>query len=230
VSFASAAGLKDFEVTEKLLAIAKNRDFTNITKAQVEKVGLSWEDVSRKLVENGWAKQINLSEVHFDEINKIGIPDQFYVDYPGLASNLRLLSEKQRICANAVRVLGLIADPNTIDLLISFVDIKNNPAEIRDAAAMTFYNFQDPRVEQCLITALKDPDKEVKKSAAQSLYRIKSIKAIEPLIEILGKDEDEEVRFFVGDSLNKITAKSFGIDYEQWLKWRKEYNINSIGK
>ena len=34
-----------------------------ISKLQVEKVGLSWNDVSEKMIKHGWAEKINLTEV-----------------------------------------------------------------------------------------------------------------------------------------------------------------------
>jgi HEAT repeat protein len=62
---------------------------------------------------------------------------------------------------------------------------------------------KDPKATEALITALKDPDRNVRSSAAKVLGKVGNVRAVEPLIAVL-KDRDEMVRSSAAEALGKV--------------------------
>jgi HEAT repeat protein len=80
---------------------------------------------------------------------------------------------------------------------------RQDKAETRLTAAVALGRIENARAVEPLITALQDPDANVRKAVAEALGSIGDHRAAEPLIAAL-KDRDLSVRITVVDALKKI--------------------------
>ncbi|HUV79436.1 MAG TPA: HEAT repeat domain-containing protein [Candidatus Bathyarchaeia archaeon] len=77
---------------------------------------------------------------------------------------------------------------------------------------MGIFDLFTPNVERMkgrkdvrgLIKALKDEDLHVRSRAARALGEIKDARAVEPLIQALKEEEDEDVKESITDALEEI--------------------------
>ena len=56
-------------------------------------------------------------------------------------------------------------------------------------------------------------------AGAIALGGLKEEKAVKPLIEMLAKDPDDEVRAAAQEALGKITGQNFGWNWQAWRRW-----------
>ncbi len=117
------------------------------------------------------------------------------------------------IRVEAARLLGIIGDPQAIQPLIEALKIqksyKENSSRVSIIAAQSLALIGVSAVEP-LITALKDPDPDVRSGAATALGKIGDGCAVEPLIEAL-KDELPNVRWSAASALGQL-GDARGVD------------------
>jgi len=92
---------------------------------------------------------------------------------------------------------------------------------IRAFAAFALGKTKAKEAVKPLVTALKDADWRVRRTAVYALGKISAKEAVMPLIATL-KDRSVAVRVSAAEVLNRITGKSFGSNYDRWLKWWQE--------
>ena len=71
-----------------------------------------------------------------------------------------------------------------------------------------------------MISALKDGDRLVQRSAAEALSRIRDPSSVEAFISALD-DKNIDVKWAVRNALEIITGKKFK-DPDQWQEWRAQ--------
>ncbi len=79
---------------------------------------------------------------------------------------------------HAAMALGEIADPNTIEPLIT--TLKDQNEDIREVVAWALWKIGEPAIKP-LIHALKDPNRKVRMAAAADLGLIGDFRAVESL-------------------------------------------------
>jgi len=78
--------------------------------------------------------------------------------------------------------------------------------------------MRNSNIIECLIPALRDENKDVRKKTAEALMMIKDSRSIESLISAL-TDEDSDVRRYSREALRVITGQDFYDDHKKWLAW-----------
>jgi HEAT repeat protein len=111
--------------------------------------------------------------------------------------------------------LGLIAGP-AVEPLLNI--LRNKAVANRDLAALALGGAKDSRAVPLLIDALTEKDNRLRAEAAAALGGFKDSRAIPPLIAVL-RDVDEKVAARAHESLQELTAQTFGKDAAQWQTW-----------
>jgi|GEM_PF-3194741 len=141
-----------------------------------------------------------------------------------------------------IEALGKSKDPRAVSVLIDFVNLEEIRKE-EDAYRLAMglnalAETEDPKAVDFLISALSDPDLNVRCHACPPLANkgIKDFRAVEPLIALLKDIKDMKKRKdplydaifedWVEGTLNVITGKRFGVDPEKWRKWWEENKTN----
>lgn len=119
-----------------------------------------------------------------------------------------LRSASVRGAGGAIRVLGDIADPRPLEILLSQATGPN-----RDEVFLALGKLKDPRAESALIAGLSDREWRVRMDAAMALGALGTPAAIAPLRKSL-EDEVHVVREWSARSLEVITGEH--------LKYRNE--------
>jgi HEAT repeat protein len=113
--------------------------------------------------------------------------------------------------------LAEIGGPRVLD---AFLDrLQAGPIPQRAVAARMLGRLDDPRVTPALAAAVRLGPTPVRLQAAESLGRLKARDAIEPLINVLGKDSSFRVRTAAATALAEITGQAFGVNAAQWREW-----------
>lgn len=107
----------------------------------------------------------------------------------------------QRGGAGAIRALGDIADPRSLEPLLAQVSGAN-----REEAFLALGKLKNPRAEAALIRGLGDPDWKVRMNAAMALGPVASPAAVAPLKRTL-EDEVHVVREWSARSLEVVTGE-----------------------
>jgi HEAT repeat protein len=87
--------------------------------------------------------------------------------------------------------------------------LQSNDDDVREEAARSLGELQDPRAVMPLIDALADPNHYVRREAAKSLGRLGDERAIPPLINAL-KDDDRSGREGAAEGLADMKEKALG--------------------
>ena len=147
--------------------------------------------------------------------------------------------------------------PPVTSLLVTAASTRTEALSIRQAAIQSLVwdqrGDQDQRIVPTLITALGDPDPEIRASAAWGLGSLRAPAAVTPLLALL-QDTDSEVRLVAAQSLvwikdqravpgliaalknrsasvreaatgvlRGITEQDWGEEVERWKKWWQEH-------
>jgi HEAT repeat protein len=114
-------------------------------------------------------------------------------------------------------------DPETV------LRIEELAAKLDDAdgnvvfdAGVELAGYGDRRAAYVLMESLRDESAEVRRAAAAALGNIREIMVVRPLVEAL-QDEDESVRTYAQDSLQKVTGWSLH-GYDAWSRWLSEHH------
>jgi HEAT repeat protein len=131
------------------------------------------------------------------QVREVAVEAMGQVGSPAVETLLKLLRDWEvRKCA--ILALGKIRDERVLDPLM--LQLRND--EFKDDAITALVELGQPALSR-LITALRDKDENVRKSAVLALGRIKSGEAIAPLIEMLG-DPDWFTRLTAAAALESI--------------------------
>ncbi len=131
------------------------------------------------------------------QVREVAIEAMGQVGSPAVEMLLKLLRDWE-VRKYAIAALGKIRDERVLDPLM--LQLRND--EFKDDAINALVELGQPAVER-LVTALRDKDENVRKSAVLALGRIKSGEAIDPLIEMLG-DQDWFTRLTAAAALESI--------------------------
>ncbi len=101
----------------------------------------------------------------------------------------------------AVRVLGAMADPRIVPLLVEL--LKDSSPLVRASALQALGSMADPRVLEPAIQAVRDEDPEVRRQAAVALGRLGDVRAVPALIALL-EDDAEPVQQAVVEALRLL--------------------------
>jgi HEAT repeat protein len=143
------------------------------------------EPLARALRDGDW----QVREVAIDGLGQIGSP--------AVEVLLKLLRDWD-VRKYAIAALGKIHDERVLDPLMA--QLRND--EFKDDATDALVSLGEPAVTH-LAKALGDKDELVRKQAVLALGRIKSAKAIDPLIDML-KDQDWFTRLTAAAALEAI--------------------------
>lgn len=131
------------------------------------------------------------------QVREVAIEAMGQVGSPAVETLLKLLRDWD-VRKYAILSLGKIRDERVLDPLMQ--QLRND--EFKDDAINALVELGEPSVPK-LITALKDKDENVRKSAVLALGRIKNSDAIDPLIQMLG-DKDWFTRLTAAAALESI--------------------------
>lgn len=131
------------------------------------------------------------------QVREVAIEAMGQVGSPAVETLLKLLRDWD-VRKYAILALGKIRDERVLDPLMQ--QLRND--EFKDDAINALVELGEPSVPK-LITALKDKDENVRKSAVLGLGRIKNSDAIDPLIEML-QDKDWFTRLTAAAALESI--------------------------
>jgi HEAT repeat protein len=130
-------------------------------------------------------------------------------DDPAVVPRLRTALRDGDACVRRVAgsVLGRVDHPSALAALMAAIDDPN--ADTRNVAAIGLgladERFQkDPAVASGLIRKLRDEAATVRRSAAWALGSIEAKEALQPLIDLLGKDADPRVRQVAAWAIGQI--------------------------
>lgn len=143
------------------------------------------EPLARALRDGDW----QVREVAIEALGQVGSP--------AVETLLKLLRDWD-VRKYAILALGKIRDERVLDPLMH--QLRND--EFKDDAINALVELGEPAVAR-LITALKDKDENVRKSAVLALGRIKNSEAIDPLINMLS-DTDWFTRLTAAAALESI--------------------------
>jgi len=131
------------------------------------------------------------------QVREVAIEAMGQVGSPAVDTLLKLLRDWE-VRKYAIASLGKIRDERVLDPLM--LQLRND--EFKDDAINALVELGQPSVDR-LVTALRDKDENVRKSAVLALGRIKSEEAIDPLIAML-KDQDWFTRLTAAAALESI--------------------------
>jgi len=125
-----------------------------------------------------------------------------------------------------VSSLEFFQTPNPIPWLIPALkdgDLQVRLAAVRAVSASS-ESLQDFSALDPLMERLNDNEARVRSQVALALWRLKNLKAVEPLIQRLKIENDKDVQLTLDNSLMFLTGKRFffgliGGNYKRWSKW-----------
>lgn len=131
------------------------------------------------------------------QVREVAIEAMGQVGSPAVDTLLKLLRDWE-VRKYAIASLGKIRDERVLDPLM--LQLRND--EFKDDAINALVELGEPALDR-LVTALRDKDENVRKSAVLALGRIKSGEAIDPLIAMLA-DQDWFTRLTAAAALESI--------------------------
>ena len=117
---------------------------------------------------------------------------------PSLISALN--NKKSNVRKAVVDILGKIKDPVSVNHLVGI--LRDDDILVRMAAGNALVNIGKPAIP-ALITALTDRDKNTKKTAAETLGKLKDTQSIKPIIQLF-MEVDSGIRFAAQRSLHDM--------------------------
>ena len=117
----------------------------------------------------------------------------------------KLLDYDWRVRAAAAIAIKKIGDSRVINPLLQIL-FKDGKRDNREYAEIVLNEIGEPVVEQ-LIRALNDKEPDIRVRAARLLGKIKDIRAIHPLTEVMSKDKNYDVQMVAKRALEEIRAK-----------------------
>jgi HEAT repeat protein len=126
-------------------------------------------------------------------LNRADLASAVYSDilggHPGDTVVYDLVTDKDvAIRTGAVRILGLAAQPDSINALVTATH--DSDKDVRRAAVAALGSIKDPRCVQPLIDALKDSYWFVRSDAAEALGREQDLRAVKPLLDTVTDSDD----------------------------------------
>ena len=127
---------------------------------------------------------------------------------------------------SAMTALGAIGDEGAVDSLIevlgaefdqfgrpwgydAYSRTETDDSGVHNCAAEALENLTGGPIVKCLIDALENDNYDVRRYAAVALGKIDDVRAVEPLIKVLGdEDEDEEVHDAAKEALVTIAGRT----------------------
>jgi len=131
------------------------------------------------------------------QVREVAVEAMRQVGSPAVETLLKLLRDWE-VRKYAILSLGKIRDERVLAPLM--LQLRND--EFKDDAIMALVELGEPAIP-LLVTALRDKDEQVRKSAVLALGRIKNDQAIAPLIEML-EDADWFIRLTAAAALESI--------------------------
>lgn len=197
------------EVREAILRGISSPDFT------LASIALSELEVSK---ENLPKIQRLLEETKDDRIQLIAAAKLFLFNENPKALNIlkkNLMSKNPVAKMYVCQILAESLNPKSIPLLLGIFRKKGNQyleknPDVRLAAVMAMRVFRHPKIEKLLIQLLKDPDMRVRAHSIIILSRIKSLPAIQSLIQVARNTN--EILY-----LRVLALFSFRYIQNQWL-------------
>ena len=105
--------------------------------------------------------------------------------------------------------------------------LRHSSMRTRLLAVAALRQLRDERSVDALITALSDPEPDVREEAAKTFGSIRVKKPVPDLIKLLHKDHPQEVKNAAGKALRKITGQtSYALNQDKWQEWWKMHGIN----
>ena len=126
----------------------------------------------------------------------------------------------------ALEALGASGDPSTAEALVPLCE--DSEVAVRCAAIDALARLSSPAVLVPARAQLAHESWQVRASAIAALARVRDKDSIEPLIERLATEEGR-LREDVGNALNAITGRTFGMRLDSWRSfwktWKERYVI-----
>ena len=116
----------------------------------------------------------------------------------------------------AARVVGEIGDR----ALIKFLEkaVKDKDPRVRTAVLMSLGQMRAEEAFDTVLKSLTDKDWLVRSAAVDALTLIRDMRAVEPLIGRLKKEEGRLAED-VAEALGKLTGQDFGLALDAWKRW-----------
>lgn len=156
------------------------------------------------------------------QVREVAVEAMGQVGSPAVELLVKLLRDWD-VRKYAILALGKIRDERVLDPLM----LQLRSDEFKDDAINALVELGVPAVPR-LVTALRDKDENVRKSAVLALGRIKSGEAIDPLIEMVG-DKDWFTRLTaaaalesIGDERGRVAIKPLLKDPDLVVRMRAE--------
>lgn len=143
-----------------------------------------------------------------------------YPDVPLEPIEKMLTSSNYQIRLVAVEILGRLQNLKGIPLLTQHIKDKNIEVSLQSVRSLGQIK-KEQIIDPLLQHALFDQSDEIRIEAATALGQIPSKKSIAPLIESL-RDPNLGVQQAAWYSLQKLTQRTFHLQYEVWKEWYQE--------
>ncbi|MBN1442999.1 MAG: HEAT repeat domain-containing protein, partial [Planctomycetes bacterium] len=125
----------------------------------------------------------------------------------------------------AVVALAKAATDETVSKMIEALEKDRNPF-VRQGMADALAKMNDPKFYPHLYEALQDKNPFVRRVVVHSLRIHKKNEAVEALVQLFQKEEDEVVRSFIEHSLNDLTQAFLGPNPVRWLSWWEQAKLD----
>ena len=120
---------------------------------------------------------------------------------------------------NALRALLATGDADAAEHVASLAE--DGEVAVRAEALDALTAFKSPLVVPKAIASLKHADRRVRQSAIKALTVVRSKDSVEPLIQLLTKEEGILI-LDLAEALANLTGKEFGPKPDEWVKWWAE--------
>jgi HEAT repeats/von Willebrand factor type A domain len=131
-----------------------------------------------------------------------------------------LLADKSwGVRLNALRALLATGDADAAEHVAQLAE--DGEVAVRAEALDALTAFKSPLVVPKAIASLKHADRRVRQSAIKALTVVRSKDSVEPLIQLLTKEEGILI-LDLAEALANLTGKEFGPKPDEWVKWWAE--------
>jgi HEAT repeat protein len=127
-----------------------------------------------------------------------------------------LKDQDPKVRRASASALGKMKDARAVSPLSR---VLGERAEDRDVRRAALESLSELGATEGLIAALQDRDEIIRHWAAIRLGWAKEVRAIEPLIGVLGERGYADLRSAAVAALQRITGQNFGQDHQAWMAW-----------